>query len=262
MKKSTNNKHVIKFILIVLAAALIGAFSGYLGAAHSDGAKRMLLGNIMPGIIAFTKEYGAIVYCSLVLLTLLIGFIRSGRVGKTVDTLLATDEDDPTYDELYETADKLISNSILWNEVILFVLQFLFMFTSYHLLTNSDFIVWKLISVLVGIVVVLWGYTGMFQKMIKEYQRIRPEITVNPMDMKINEKLIHEMDEREQELTYKATYHAFLWMKKFSVFMLAITFVLSLMLELGTLPIFISTLYALVQQFVYVTYANQETKSV
>lgn len=255
-KKVENKKAGKAFIVIMIAALLLGAFLGFIAVIMAN---RMESGNLTAEMVSMFVMKGLAMAAPYVMWLTGAAALGYGifAIKKGKKEFAQWDmEDEAVIDKI----DTRMNIAIVLSNNILILAYFLFAAHTLAVVRNFYRNGIMFILTLLAMVIIITGYLLLQQKMIDFVKEMNPEKKGSVYDMKFQDKWMNSCDEAEQIMIYKAAYKAYAKVNTLCMGLFVFFFFLSIILKLGLLPIAIVLGIMVYSQLVYLSEAAKYGK--
>lgn len=252
--KQANRKAMPKFILVVIASAIVGGLVGFLAAVYG-------LNEMAESLRRAGHYFGSHIapWLMVALAVLLPGICTP--IYRSAKKLLA--DWDGENEDISEAAEQKLS-TVLWISSMSMIVSFFLIAASYSggfdAIDNEENTL--MLSVSIAAFLVLMVEEVLFQQKAADTARkVNPEKKVSVFDTKFQKKWMDSCDEAEKIMIGKCAYKAYSASGKVCLILSIILAVCALIFDIGFLPSLAVCLIWLVNQSVYCREAMRLSKS-
>ena len=230
MEKKTEKKAVLKFVLLILISAALGAGASMLMGwlTHWDGISFQglgdMLGAMVPWVFLFTNLISAIA-------AMLICHRAKKQIGQWDGE-----------DECIEQTEQQLSCGLLLANIMTVVNFFLFSAGIEVSLNTKLGDQYGVILFPACILIFILGYVWIFfvnYRVVKLEKQINPEKRGSVFDVKFQKQWLESCDEAEKEMVYQSAYKAYMALGKMIQILLCATMILHLVFHTGILAVIV-----------------------
>ncbi len=233
MKRKSELKKAMIFILVCIACGVVGVLFGRFAGKNEDSIVEMFQ-DIKSGL----QKALPVLYAAVFVILTAVSFLFYGRVKKLERSLDGSDDDDEKLDKIEE----IINYPILVSNLLLIASIFLYascmdtaLFTTFGKANDGLYFVFPTILFFASFVCVI----AVQRMSIEMEKRQNTEKSASVFDFNFNSKWLEESDEAEKIKAYKAGFDGFRAMNLTCVILWLVSLVASLVLKTGVFPIFI-----------------------
>ena len=251
IKERSNKRIWITFIVMIVACGVIGYFFGMITAKTEETDTFAQAVEVMKDAVI---QSFPVLFMIVAVLSIIIPTIAYIRCHKMYQKLQADRDNDELWDHLEDALNVPLITSSLFS----IVNMCLFLCFVYGAVTDKIDERYGKIALLVGLAVFVIAMvmgTLIPHLVVKIEKELNPEKKGNVLDSKFREVWMDSCDEAQQLIVYKAAYKAFSNTNMVCIWLIAITFVCSMLLKTDILAMIIVCLVWFINTFSYMLHS-------